>query len=296
MAWLWYLPLILTATLVVTFYPLLTRKGHQPLHAGLEGDPRCQLEDQRELLLRQLKEVEYDTATGALRGENVAALRAGLEQELARVLDGLEKPANETVATTPVTVTNRGVDVASGIAVVLAVTLMASGVYWYLGVPVAPQSTGHGPQGAAGELSAMVEGLAQRLRNEPDNLEGWLRLGRSYAVMNRLPEAMAAYTHILSRQPDNVDAAVAIAALQVRSQDGEAVRQGLEMFESILAKHPEQPDALWYTGIKAFDSGDTSRALALWQKLRDLLPPGSKGRQTVEEAINEAQSAPAAGR
>lgn len=291
MNWLWYLPLLLAATLSVTFYPLFTRKGNHPLPVGLEGDPRCQLEDQREMLLRQLKEMEYDTAAALLATDDTQASRTLLEQELALVLAKLDAaPSKSAVTAAPPTGGGRGMDIASGVAIMMMVTLIAGGLYWFLGTPVMPQSAGHGAQGAAGELQAMMDGLAQRLRNEPDNVKDWLHLARSYAVMNQLPEAIAAYTHVLSRQPDNEDAMVALAALQVRSQTPEAVAAGMAVFAKILAKNPDQPDALWYSGFTAYSSGDHARALTLWQHLRDLMPIGSRERQSVEEAIREAQS------
>ncbi|MBF0611456.1 MAG: c-type cytochrome biogenesis protein CcmI [Magnetococcales bacterium] len=289
MNWLWLLPAVLAITLLITFFPVFSRRGHQPLHAGLEGDPRAALEDQRELLLRQLKEIELDSQAGSVTSEGALALRSSLEQELAQLLTQLDAtpnlppPASEAPS-------NRSLDIAVTVAVMLVILVLSGGGYWYLGTPVAPQSTGHGPQGAAGDLRQMVEGLAQRLKNEPDNLDGWLRLGRSYAFLNRLPEALAAYNHVLSRDPSNEDAAVAVAALQIRSQDGEAVRAGMEMFESILLKNPNQPDALWYSGINALNKGDTLRALTLWKKLRGILPPNSQGRTTVEEAIQEVEA------
>ena len=38
----------------------------------------------------------------------------------------------------------------------------------------------------------MVESLAEKLKDEPENIEGWLRLVRSYVVLNRRPDAEAA--------------------------------------------------------------------------------------------------------
>lgn len=42
-------------------------------------------------------------------------------------------------------------------------------------------------------ISSMVEGLAERLKDEPDDLEGWLKLGRAYLVLGKQQEALDAY-------------------------------------------------------------------------------------------------------
>src|SRR5580704_13614169 len=45
----------------------------------------------------------------------------------------------------------------------------------------------HAPeQGAGPDVRAMVAKLEKRLRDEPNDIEGWLMLGRSYLTLNRL--------------------------------------------------------------------------------------------------------------
>ena len=46
--------------------------------------------------------------------------------------------------------------------------------------------------GQAAMIEGMVDGLAERLKSEPDDVEGWLRLIRSYVVLGRPDEAAAA--------------------------------------------------------------------------------------------------------
>ena len=43
------------------------------------------------------------------------------------------------------------------------------------------------------QVAAMVEGLAQKLKANPDDGEGWVMLGRSYRVLGRFDAAVAAY-------------------------------------------------------------------------------------------------------
>jgi hypothetical protein len=57
----------------------------------------------------------------------------------------------------------------------------------------------HAPNAA--EIEAMVERLAERLQQQPDNVQGWLMLGRSRAVLGQLDQAAAAFQHVLSLQP-----------------------------------------------------------------------------------------------
>lgn len=56
--------------------------------------------------------------------------------------------------------------------------------------------TGAPAQGvSAAPVANLVDGLAERLRQDPDDAGGWLLLARSYRFLDRAPEASAAYRH-----------------------------------------------------------------------------------------------------
>src|SRR5216684_7816172 len=52
-------------------------------------------------------------------------------------------------------------------------------------------------EAAAGapDIAAMVAQLEKRLQDQPNDLKGWLMLGRSYLTLNRLDEAVVAFDH-----------------------------------------------------------------------------------------------------
>ena len=63
-------------------------------------------------------------------------------------------------------------------------------------------------------ILAMVGKLAARLENEPDDVEGWTRLGRSYMVLNQPDKAREAYAHALKLKPDDATLKQAFEAAQ----------------------------------------------------------------------------------
>lgn len=69
-------------------------------------------------------------------------------------------------------------------------------------------------EASAAEIAAMVDRLAERLKTEPDNLQGWLMLGRSRAVLGQLDQAAAAFQHVLSLQPGHDRAQEGLAQVQ----------------------------------------------------------------------------------
>jgi cytochrome c-type biogenesis protein CcmH len=50
-------------------------------------------------------------------------------------------------------------------------------------------------------IAGMVEGLAAKLEENPDNFEGWMRVIRSYVVLNQKPKAQAALRTALKTFP-----------------------------------------------------------------------------------------------
>lgn len=287
MTWIWTLPAILTVSLAGVFYPVFTRRGNLPLPPGLEGDPRKELMSQRDGILMQLKELEWH-ATPADLGDTT--LRTELEQELALILTRLDTLVPGHVPPSPTVEARRNsVGIAIAFSAMFLVAMLSGGLYLFLGTPqeIAPATA---PQHAIpAEFVAMVEQAAKKLQETPDDLEGWMRLARSYGVLKRPNDAMAAYTHILSRYPEEIEAAVGLSELQLQSQNTQLHAQAIQRFETILAKQPNRPEALWFLGGAAFRAGDRTKALSYWKRLKPLLSPGSTAFKTVEQAIQEAE-------
>ena len=64
--------------------------------------------------------------------------------------------------------------------------------------------------GQAAMIEAMVESLAARLAENPDDVQGWRRLARSYEVLGRTEDAAAAWTMVSRLAPDDAEAGAAL--------------------------------------------------------------------------------------
>ena len=303
MGWNWMFPHLLTVTLAAVFQPVFSRRGNRPLPPGLEGDPWTALIQHRDRLLRQLKEWQLEGD----RDPDGAAVQAGMERELAIVLDRLDRygppPGQEATPEPPKgkkerlkgkketpqeMPTRHAADMGFATAIAVLLAVLAGGLYIGLtqGSAGGVGQTAHMPDQK--EFRVAVDRLAQRMEKEPDNLPGWLKLARSQAMIGNKPEATRAYNHILERQADHLEATMGLAELQVQSSEEEEVKKGVKTLDAILAKHPDQPDALWLVGTVEARMGRPARAIALWKRVLPTLPEGSEDRATVEEAIREA--------
>lgn len=143
-------------------------------------------------------------------------------------------------------------------------------------------------------VEAMVAGLEQRLQTQPDDLQGWLMLGRSYVVMGRFAEGIEAYAAARRLSGDNsAEALTGYAEAAALAGGGELTAEAAGLFERALQLAPGDRKALWYGGLAAAERGDTDIARTRWQKLLDMNPPENMA-QLLREQIAALGSGPAA--
>ncbi len=145
-----------------------------------------------------------------------------------------------------------------------------------------PPTGGGGIEGMNQDQQAMirqmVEGLAARLAEEPDDLEGWQRLARSYQVLGEPEKAAEALGQIARLSPD--DAAVQIEAALALVEAARAEGRGLPseaepFFLRALELNPESVDARFFLGELAFQRGNLEAARDYWTPLLEVLPADS---------------------
>ena len=133
----------------------------------------------------------------------------------------------------------------------------------------------------------MVEGLAARLEENPDDPEGWRRLARSYAVLGESEKALDALRRAVELAPDDLATLRAYArALTDAVGAGPPPPAAVAVYERILALEPEDGAALWFTGLAAAELGDAATARSHWQRLLPLLAPGSDEHRAVQAALD----------
>jgi cytochrome c-type biogenesis protein CcmH len=159
----------------------------------------------------------------------------------------------------------------------LAALLMAgaaAGLYplwsnwdWHAPVQTQDQAT------PAPEVLAMVAKLEQHLREDRNDLAGWLMLGRSYLALQRMDDAVNAYDRAHRLDAKSVEASLGLGeAISLRA-GGQISPQAMQLFEEALTLAPANPKALLYGGFAAATRGDNALARSRWQALKELHPP-----------------------
>jgi len=145
--------------------------------------------------------------------------------------------------------------------------------------------------------AAMAAKLAKRLAAEPNDLEGWLTLGRTYSTLEQFPLAVRAYQRAdRLANGQNAEAIVGVAEMLL-AQDFEQIRGAAgHLFDRALVIEPNNPKALLYSGFAALSRGEPSGARERFQRLLALNPP-PQIRDIINkqlQALDTAGAAPAA--
>jgi len=229
----------------------------------------------------QLEELAAELQRGALTKEEFE--RAGREVER-RIVSEYGRPAAPQPAGWR---RNTAAALAVGLLLPLAVVLG----YLQLGNPGAIGSaaveTGHtiSPE----QMESLVERLAARLQQAPDDAEGWMLLGRSLSVLQKYDGAAAAYARASALAPQNAgllaDYADTLAMARGRSLEGEPfaiVKRALEI-------DPQHVKSLALAGTAEFERRNYAAAIGYWQRILKVVPQESEFAQSVAGSIEEAR-------
>ena len=133
-------------------------------------------------------------------------------------------------------------------------------------------STAAAPAAAGPDVAAMVAKLEKHLQEQPDDMPGWLMLGRSYMAMERLDDAITAFDHA-HKLGKSADAALGLGEAITLKDGGQIPPEAAALFEEALTLQPGNPKGLLYGGFGAAARGDRELARSRWQALKDLDPP-----------------------
>jgi cytochrome c-type biogenesis protein CcmH len=139
------------------------------------------------------------------------------------------------------------------------------------------------------EVLAMVAKLERHLLDTPNDIDGWLMLGRSYAALEKPAQALAAYQKAYDLSGgNNVDAAMGLGEAMIMVDERTLVGKAGELFEKVLVKEPNNPKALWYGAVGALTSGNLPLAHERLQHMMTLDPP-PQVRTIIERQLQDIE-------
>jgi cytochrome c-type biogenesis protein CcmH len=245
----------------------------------------------------QLAELDSDLRSDILSREQYEQSKRELQQ---RMLQDI--PAGETAPATSAGMSAAIMSGKNNVATItlttLAVPVLAVSLYLWLGntkallpQPAVGEQAPMSAEGGHPDFSSVLENLIARLKNQPDDMEGWLMLGRTYAMMQRFGEAKEAYEKVLALAPENPEVITDYADIVAMTNNGSLIGKPLELIGKALRLDPQNPKALALAGTAEFERGRYKDAAAYWERLLVLVPPTeTELTESVRNSIAEAKS------
>ena len=246
----------------------------------------------------QLLDLEREHALGRLSDEELQVGRDELTQRLL-----------EDVGPVPVMqADNTGVDGMTSshetrlrkpwwlmLGVIFCVPVLSMGMYSVLGEPqaldplAAQQGMGNEGDVTPEKLVAMATALTRRLQDEPNQVDGWVMLGRVQRALGRYAEADEALRRALAlSQDDNVW--IERAEVLAQKNGGNFAGEPWAIIQRVLTADPHQLNALLLAGSASFAEDNFRSALRFWERAREEVSPDSPDAPELDRAIAEARS------
>ncbi len=144
------------------------------------------------------------------------------------------------------------------------------------------------PEQRAKTIQAMVDGLAARLQQSPDDYDGWMKLARAYKVLGKLDEAKAAAARAVKLKPQSVEPKLALAEVQLAQvKKGERLpAEFVANMRDVQALDPTNNAAMYYVGLAEAEAGHSAAARTMWTKLLAKLPADGPQHQEVAKLLD----------
>ena len=263
-------------------------------------------------LLRPLKltsnqnDIDRSAQNVSIAKERLNELKLELEQgvisqqEYEQTIEELEQTLLNDVEQLPSENNKQDYNPASNritqLVLIIAVPVVAISLYAYLGQPElintgnkqAAAPAGQTPANA-GTVEQLVEKLAARLKQQPDNAEGWFMLGRSYMSLNRYKEAVAALEKTNQLVPNNPTVMLRYADALTMLSGGRISGKPFELIKKAVEIRPDDQTGLWLLGMGYEQKGEYQKAISYWNILLPLIAKDEKSTIEVKKLIRQTK-------
>ncbi|GAA0715339.1 c-type cytochrome biogenesis protein CcmI [Dokdonella soli] len=230
---------------------------------------------------RRLRALDEALAAGVVDAGEYATKRASLAQPV----------------TSPTTARPSRASFAALLLVALLLPASALLLYRFVGTPqaldpanlAADVAAAHGDRGP--EMEQAIAMLSARLKEHPDDVEGWALLGRAYQATHRIDQSLDALRHAHELAADNAAITVEYAQALALAAPGHRIEgESRKLLETALNADAQNQRALWLLGISDYQTAHYDAAIARWNTLLPLLAENSDVVRSVKKQIAEAEA------
>ncbi len=246
------------------------------------------LDQQLDLLRAERQRLEDAGKRNAISAAECAAAMQDIDRRLLAIADRIDQKAGQKTS---------GRALIWGLAVLVPTTSIA--LYLFLGSPATPDrpyasrtaEIAAARSANAANTTAAATALRDAIKaseDKPDVVESWLRLAEAAAgVADAETEIRALRTAIKLTGDDPAIMAMLAEALS-RAADGQITVPARELINKVLAADPDEPRALFMSGLARYQDGDYAAAVSIWQRLLAISTPDAPWIGIVQQNIARA--------
>lgn len=241
----------------------------------------------------QLTELEREAAEGRIEGSELDAARLEIQRRLLTASEDKERSVKDSSkgGTLPIFI-------AAGAAPIFAVVF-----YMYNGSPDVPdhpmserpevmraadaQANAHTGQQAPSMNAALVS-LEKRLQENPNDVDGWILLARSYAGVGNQVKAAEAYGRAVPLADRHPMLLADWAEARLNAQEGRFTIEVFNDFVEARDNDPTLPKPWFYIGLDMAMGGNFQGAVQTWTDLMLIAPDNPQLKQALNVQINKA--------
>ncbi|TNF87599.1 MAG: c-type cytochrome biogenesis protein CcmI [Gammaproteobacteria bacterium] len=265
---------LLVLALVILLLPMLRQNREQVDDQRQQQNIQIAREQKRQLEAQleagEIDRAEFDSA--------YLDLQTALALELERDEDAAQKSRGRWMAL----VVSLAVPAAS------VILYLALGEYRVIGNPELASAAPTAQAASAPQMSftEMETRIKERLRQNPEDVEGWFLLGRTYMAQQQFDEAVTAYRRSNELLPNEPGIMFALADALGMQNNGNLLGEPEELIQSGLKLAPQFPNGLWLAGMAAEQRQDNESAHRYWTQLLPLIADNPDSTREIRNLLH----------
>lgn len=140
------------------------------------------------------------------------------------------------------------------------------------------------------QVLALVDNLAKKMAEKPDDPRGWILLARSQNALGQYAAAATAFGRAAALTPNDAQLLADYADAQVMVQEGNFAGKPRELIDRALKIDPANMKALALAGTADMRAGNKPAAIKRWEKLQSLVPKDSDDFAQIAAIITEIKT------
>ena len=275
---LWLIVILMTiVTVMIIGFPLIKRQSSRKANRA---------EYDITIYKDQLDEIDRDFERGIINKAEVEAAKIEIQRRILKAVEIDCAKERLTRTRSPFLVGLIGVFIATG----------TFGLYTLKGSPELPNQP-YANRNISAEIELRKGRLNQRevlelvsrilvnLKNNPDDIRGWLLLGRTYMTLDDFQNALNAFRRAMIISKNRPDISAEFAEAMIMAENGDVSIQAKKLYTEILIADPLNPKARYYLGLAKAQNDNLKGALQDWVDLGKLSAPNAPWMGLVNEQI-----------